>query len=283
MRRFFGAEGADYEWLFGLHALEHKACGGRADFDGLRCDGSANHAKLFQGGGDVGWRVAGDLKDGFKARSFPRAAKEAIIDWVLLAYVMDIYVPPPLTEATDLMGYREAGQVARNALRLLAEEPVTGHGDADPRQDVYFPLGLERHRVKVCRALKASAFLFRTPRQRRRWVRAMAMFGDETGCGLELLALRRTSGDRRQGSLADFAEVVYRLIRDGRLSPPRDLNLARMCGEVRVVARNYRQLIAELKADANAKLLREIAAARLPEEATLTGLFVGTEDLFRFV
>lgn len=42
-------------------------------------------------------------------------------------------------------------------VQVLAE--VEEVGDADPPQDVYFPLGLERHRVKVYRAMKSSAFV----------------------------------------------------------------------------------------------------------------------------
>jgi hypothetical protein len=73
VKRFFGVRGPDYDWLFGLHNLEHKKCGDPAvtSFDGLCCDGSANYIKLAKEGN--GWRVLD-----FKARSYNQEATRGL-------------------------------------------------------------------------------------------------------------------------------------------------------------------------------------------------------------
>jgi hypothetical protein len=77
------------------------------------------------------------------------------------------------------------------------------------------------------KAIKLSAFVFRTPEQRAKLAKQLVKFEDETGCGLELLAWRRTYQGRREGSLGDVAEAVYRLIREGKDNLGTALNLAK--------------------------------------------------------
>src|SRR5262245_23359491 len=73
VKRFFGVSGPEYDRLFGLHSLKHKETSkdGPVAFDGLCCDGASNYIKLL-------WDEAGRWKEAdFKARSFPRKAKDA--------------------------------------------------------------------------------------------------------------------------------------------------------------------------------------------------------------
>jgi hypothetical protein len=60
----------------------------------------------------------------------------------------------------------------------------------------------------------------------------MGKFADETSCGLELLALRRGTPERRMGSIADVAGAIYRLVRSGNFNPSKALNLTRPFEEV---------------------------------------------------
>jgi hypothetical protein len=276
-QRFFGVAGADYDWLFGLHRLEHKECGdpGRAAFDGLCCDGSGNYVKLLRDGG--GWEIAD-----FKARSFKREAKAVLGPWVVRACEGDRYDgPPPVTESPHLLTYKEACRGARKALDALEAPRSKAEREDDPVM-VYYPLGLEQRRVQAYKVIKRSAFLFRNPQQEEAFSRAMKKFADACGCGLEALALRRAGGGRRQGSLADVAEAVYRLIRAGELNPTRALNLTRSYIELERVRRTQYQELLNRKAGANERLVRAIDGRTMDDPATLTGLYVQRSDIVHF-
>jgi hypothetical protein len=152
VKRFFAVRGPDYDALFGMHSLEHKECGDtkKHSFDALACDGSANYIKLRRTA--EGWGLVGGLKDAFKARSLGARAKEAIVRWLVQAYSTDTYPgPPPITESPTLLAYKEAGQVARTALRTLRDERAARWMDMSA--EVYYPLGLERLRVKVYKVI----------------------------------------------------------------------------------------------------------------------------------
>jgi hypothetical protein len=196
-----------------MHALEHKECGdtGRTSFDGLCCDGSANYAQLLWRRG--GWEVA-DLK----ARSFRGEARQLLADWIVRVYSADDYDgPPPIVESAGLLKYDEAGRAARTALTDIRLQRAMRWLDEDEAPVVvYFPLGLERRRVQAYKVIKPSAFLFKRPQQREAFVRMMDKFAEQTSCGLELLALRRSSDERQHGSVADVAEALYRMIRGAR-------------------------------------------------------------------
>jgi hypothetical protein len=280
VKRFLGVAGPEYDALFGLHNLGHKEVGEpkRAAFDALCCDGSSNYIKLS--GDAAGWKPAGKLKDCFKARSIGPRAKEAVVGWMIQAYTADTYDgAPPVTESATLLAYKEAGQVARKALKALDGEKARQWPPAEAV--VYYPLGLERRRVSVYKVIKPSALLFRTPRQQAAWVKAMTKFGKATGCGLEALALRRGCEGRRQGSLADVASTVHRLIRSGAMNPTKVLNLTRLSGDLEEALAGYCQLIQARKETAELELIRQIDEAAMDEAATLTGLFVRQRDVYR--
>jgi hypothetical protein len=289
VRRFLGVGGPDYDALFGLHALEHKKCGdpGRTTFDGLCCDGSANYVKLLRDG--KGWKPAGELKDAFKARWFGAKAKEAVADWLVRAYAADAYHgPPPVAESATKLAFKEAGQVARDALKALDAERLarwaagSSRAEQPPPAAVYYPLGLERRRVMTYKLIKPSAFLFRHPRQQAAFVRAMGKFAQSTSCGLELLAPRRGCEGRRRGSIADVAEAVYRLIRRGVVNPTCALNLTRTFPEREEVQTGYHQEVQARKEAALVNLIRTLDEGAMDEAATLTGLFVRQRDVYRF-
>src|SRR5207253_541464 len=109
---------------------------------------------------------------------------------------------PPVTEDVDLLSFDQAGRLARRALAAGVPEVV-------------FPLRLAYRKVTAYRAVKDSTFVFDTPDQRAAVLKQVQQFEKRTGAGLELLALRRTYGGRRRGSLTDLAEELYRLIREG--------------------------------------------------------------------
>jgi hypothetical protein len=301
VKRFVGVDGPEYDELFGLHPLAHKECykGGPASFDALCCDGSANYVKLL--GDGAGWKAAGDLKDAFKARSFREKSKEALAPWLIRVYSSDCYDgPPPVTDSSKLLNYKEAGQKARVALRalekarqgrlpeLLPAQVYEASGLeqlrrlAGPWSLVYYPLGLEQGGVQVYKPIKDSAFLFRTPRQKAVWMRAMKKFTDSCSGGLEVLALRRGCKERRRGSIADVARAVYELIRAGVVNPCKALNLTRTFEELEKVKQDHHRLVLACKESARTRLIEMLDARAMDEEAKLTGLFISPEDICRF-
>jgi hypothetical protein len=171
-------------------------------------------------------------------------------------------------ESETLLKYHDAGRVARKALNT--DRPV-----------VYYPLGLERAVVQGYKVIKLSAFLFRDPRQRAAWERAFRKFEQATGCGPELLAVRRSAGDRRQGSIADVARAIYELIRRGELNPTKALNLTRLSDEVERACDGYREGIDARKREAADTLAERIDPRNMAPDAALTGLYVSAEDVFR--
>jgi hypothetical protein len=284
VKRFFGIEGLEYDWFFGLHKLEHKTCGEpeSASFDALCCDGSANYIKLVQDGAG-GWAPAGKLKDAFKARSFGEQAKADSLPWLIRAYSQDRYDgPPPIAEASNLMKYKDAGRAARTALRQLEREQPARWLDGQWLQAVvYFPLGVERRRPSAYKVLKLSAFLFQAPQQQAAYKRALEKFGKLTSCGLELLALRKGGKRRRHGSIADVATTVYRLIRSGEMNPTKALNLNRSSEEREEVNSTHHDVLQALKVILEEGLARTLNARKMDKTILLTGLYVDLTDLCR--
>jgi hypothetical protein len=129
--------------------------------------------------------------------------------------------------------------------------------------------------------VKASAFIFQTPSQRAAWAKAMEHFAEETGCGLEALALRRNSNRRRLGSVADIAAEIYRLVRAGEMTPSQLFNLSRSSDPLDHLRKTRPDEIRSRKAEALNELLLEVDAAGLTEAASLTGLFVVPGDFGR--
>jgi hypothetical protein len=274
VRQFFGVGGDDYDWLFGLHDLEHKRTGAAAAsaFDALCCDGSGNYLKLVRNG--MRWEVVE-----FKARSYKKEEKALLEPWILQTYVEDNYTgPPPITESTSLLSYKDAVRVGRLALRHL-EGQRSPEELAQDRQMIYFPLGLDQRKLQAYKVIKPSAFLCRTPEQRANVVRAMQKFADNHACGLEVLSLRRCRGGRRKGSLVDVAEALYQFIRGGGDNLTRALNLTRSFRELAAVRSGHTQSLLERQQAARERLYDAIDRRRLDEDTTmLTGLYVQTLD-----
>jgi hypothetical protein len=110
-------------------------------------------------------------------------------------------------------------------------------------------------------------------------VRAMQKFSESTGCGLELLSLRRESEGRRRGSVEDVAEIIYRLIRAGEENPTRALNLTRSFQERERVRQTHHTEIQRREEQMFATLVRMIDIRNLYEPTTLTGLYVQQFDI----
>lgn len=273
---FFGAAGPEYDKLFGLHDLEHKATGdlGTLAFDGLCCDGSGNYMKLVRDGD--GWKAVE-----FKARGYKTAAKRVLKPWIVQAYTTDTYeMPPPVTKSPTLLTYKDANRFTRKALEVL--EAGRSPEEAKERPVlVYYPLGLELPRVQAYKVIKPSGFLFKTPHQRGQFLKALDKFSDGCGCGLEVLALRRSGGGRERGSIVGVAEVLYKLIRASETNPTRALNLTRTFAGLERVRRTHHRRLRRLKDRVKAERIRSINEAILTDEECLTGMFMQKIDVIR--
>jgi hypothetical protein len=257
--KFFGVRGGDYQFLFGLHGLEHKRLPGSAGvaFDGLVCDGAANYAKLVTGDFED-WEVAD-----FKARSYRADDRRRLADWLLAACSADRYAgPPPAVESIRLLPYADAIAACRRIVR--------GAGR------VIVPLGMARPRVQSYRVIKPSQFVFQTARQRRRIEAEWAKFVEETACGLELLALRKQYG----GSLSAVACAVHELIRSGgdRLRP---LNTHRVTRGALARGPEHAERVRVRREELDRQFLASLVAARAPAAALATGLSLDRLDLVR--
>jgi len=263
VKRFFGVTDPEYDDLFGTHGLEHKKTGVSKSvaFDALACDGSGNYVKCTRTP-EGSWRV-----EDIAARAYGKESKKVLAGWLVGSYSKDQQAGlSPLAEDQELLSFKRAAQLARRALDagLLA---------------VYFPLGLANVKVGNYRALKASAFIFQTPEQRAAVLRQWQKFEDETGAGLEVLALRRSYGGRREGSLRDVAEAVYHMIREGRSNLGKELNLSKQTRVINEVARPRAAELERHKAEAGAGLFARIDVGRLEADALLTGFLVRAEDI----
>jgi hypothetical protein len=237
-RRFFGNEQDGFADLVDGHQLEHKRTGstGSVAFDALATDGCSNYLKASIDP-TRGWRV-----EEFAARSYGKESKSILKDWMVRTYSTDELTEiAPLTEDHVLLKHEEAMRKAGQALKAGIEA-------------VYVPLGLKSTRVANYKAIKASAFLFRTPEQRQAIVKQIKTFERRTGCGLELLTLRRTYADRRRGSLNDLAGEIEEAIRSGKHDLVKRLNMNRI-----------NELLAEISEDR----LGELAARRKAARDTL--------------
>ena len=212
---FFGLGEHDSHHPVLTHDLELKPVGhnGPTTFDALACDGAGNYAKCRYGDQDEIQVID------FKARAYGKESKRAIQGWLVGTYHTDeMKGLSPLVEDTQLLSLLRAAQKAQAALREGAAE-------------VCVPLGFEARRVLNYRAVKLSAFVFRTPEQRAAVLKQLQKFEDRTGCGLELLALRRTYSDRKQGSIAALVRRLEEFIRAGGTNLTRAFNLNKARGE----------------------------------------------------
>jgi hypothetical protein len=262
VKRFFGVSGPEYDNLLSTHALEHKRTGVSRSvaFDGLACDGSGNYLKCGRAP-DGGWTV-----EDFAARSYGKESKQALQGWVVRTYSADrLGELPPVTQDRELLSFLRACQRARRAL-----------DDGVP--EVVLPLGLEGRKVMNYRVIKASAFVFQTPDQRAALVKQMQRFEDRTGAGMEVLALRRAYKGRREGSLTDLAEIVYRLIREGEMNLTRALNLNKKYARLEAVAAERRRLLRAKRSAAEEALTAQIDARNLDLGDLPTACLLRPED-----
>src|SRR5262249_32437889 len=133
-------------------------------------------------------------------------------------------------------------------------------------------------RGRSYKTVKASAFLFETPEQRATVLKQLQKFEAETGAGLEVHALRRTYRERRQGSLADLAEVLYRLIRAGKSNLLKELNAYKRRSSLDVPASDLRDCIKDLRAQAQADLRQRIDTRNLPPSTLTTAILLTEQD-----
>jgi hypothetical protein len=259
VKAFFGVSGASYDKLFATHDLEHKATGDTDSiaFDGLACDGSANYIKCTRAPDGV-WEP-----QDFKARSYGHESKSKLQQWIVETYSTDtMHSLSPITTDRELLTWKQAVSKARQALEQGAEA-------------VYLPLGMSFARTLNYRAIRPSAFVFQSPKQRAAILKQFQKFEEKTGCGLEVLTLRRSYGGRRQGALVDLAEQLYRLIQAGDRDVTKKFNLTRSFEALEQISGERLGEIQMLRDYAAAELFQQIADPNVP-----TGLVIGPNTLF---
>ena len=259
VKRFFRVDGDEYERLFASHGLEHKETKGtdRPSFDAMTCDGSANYTKFL--------REDGEWTDHDCAmRAYRRDSKAELVPWILEAYRYDeMESLPPITRDEVLLKLEPAKQKANRAIR---------DGQIS---EVYLPLSLKVESVRVFKVLKPSAIIFRTPRQRKLVIRQLDKLQQATGCGLDLLVLRRPYGTHDR-SITAVAEEIYHYIQSGGRDLTKKFNLSaerlsKEEGQAKLVAKRQGKL-RELKEQADRELFERIDVALLDEDELLTGI-----------
>lgn len=209
----------------------------------MAVDGSGNYVKC-RSNGNGGWIV-----EEMTARSYRRASKDVLEEWIVQTYSQDrLTEPPPVTEDKELLKWKPARDWARKALEYGIPE-------------VAIPLGMAQKKVMSYKAIKPSAFVFQTPQQHEAFERALEKFQNRNGCGLEILALRRSYGDRRQGSLCDLAGDVLQLIRAGDHDFTGGLNLTRRFATLGEIAETRLDEIESRKQAAEQELFRAMEHA----------------------
>jgi hypothetical protein len=198
VRRYFELDESVLDRLI-LHQLEHKLTGttGSASLDAMACDGSANYVKLTASNGT--W----EARDS-KMRGYGGDSKNELVPWIIEMYSADEMCElPPVTVDHVLLKLKPASNAADRALSQCSI------------REVILPLGYSNDVVKAYCALKVSAFICRDPRQYRALQRQVERLQRETGCGLDLLALRRAQGEA-DGSLSGVARRLFEYINSGR-------------------------------------------------------------------
>ena len=232
------------------------------EFDSLACDGSANYIKCMLTPDGI-WEGRE-----FKARSFGRDSKSQLQEWITETYSTDTMRDlPPVTEDRELLTWDQAVSKAMTAVE-------------DGAEVVFLPLGMSFCRVLNYRAIKLSAFVFQTPKQRATVLKQVEKFEKMTGCGLELLTLRRSYGGRQQGSLKDLAEQLYTFIQEGGIDLTKKFNLTRRFSEREQISRFRRDDVQILKDQAESVLFEQITG--FPEDLNKmpTGLVISADNLF---
>jgi hypothetical protein len=258
---FFEVGGESYKTFFGKHELVHKTFqNGAAGFDALACDGSANHLKCRRSNHGE-WQTLE-----MKMRGYGPDSKEALRGWIVETYSNDrVTTMPPVTKDRNLLGLKEAQQKVRTALsRGLV--------------DVIFPLGVASSKIRCHRAIKLSAFLFQTPEQRRLIEKQVQKFERKTGCGLEVLALRRGYRGRSSASLREVTESIFAYIQAGGRDLTKHLHLKRPSRTLEETSEARRDQVARLRASAEEDLLAKIDAENIDPNFLLAAIHCTAAD-----
>lgn len=146
----------------------------------------------------------------------------------------------------------------------------------DGAESVYLPLGMPFCRVLNYRAIKLSAFVFQSPKQRATTLKHVQKFEQRTGCGLEALTLRRTY----RGSLNDLAEKLYRYIQDGGKDLTKDFNLTRPIAALKQVSKDRQTEMDVLRYQADCELSARIGASSDVLADAPTGFVINSDNLY---
>jgi hypothetical protein len=262
VQRFFGVSGEEYDAFFSTHGLEHKKTdvSKQVAFDALGCDGSGNYVK-WTAQAEGGWQL-----EKFAARSYRDDSKAVLKDWLFKTYSQDQLTQlPPITEETSLLSYKQASQKARKALDSGIPEVV-------------FPLGLDSQRFLNYRVIKPSAFVFGNPQQRAAILKQVQKFEDEYAAGLEMMALKRGYGKRKQGSISGVAEDLYGVIRQGAMNL-KGLNLQKVPDALEKMALQRRGVLEQKKINGVLNLQQRIDTRNLDPAKLSSAYLVTANDL----
>lgn len=237
--RFFQISDAALIDLLSMHQLSHKKPRGcdHPAFDALATDGSGNSIKCLRN------RSTGKIEVLESAiRGYGRESKALLEPWMVETYAADqLKEAPPLTSDESLLKLKPALQRIRKAAKAGLLPAM-------------LPLGFSARKILNYAIIKPSAYIFQNPQQESRFKRLIEKFREQTGCGLELIALRRGYGDRQQGSLADLAATIYEFIQNGGSDLSRTLHLSRLGTSLEEMARDRRDTLREQKHDAEIDL-----------------------------
>jgi len=263
VKSFFGVTD-EYDKVFGLHSLQFKEASSTGDvtFDALLCDGSGNYLKCSLNSQNQLEPVASAFR-GYRPESVAK-----LIPWLLRTYTTDRFTgPAPLILERGLLKLVDAKRQAKKALRQ-GMEPVL------------LPLGLPAYKLRDYRIFKPSAFVFQTPVQRRNFERQLDRFKRRTGCGLEVLALRRGYGDRRANSITDLAQAIYELIQNGKKDFSKALHWNRNFDGLAELSEKHRQLLHQLRHKATEwqRKCIQLADFSADHPAMLTGCHCRLQD-----
>ncbi|HEV3304177.1 MAG TPA: hypothetical protein VG055_31295 [Planctomycetaceae bacterium] len=263
---FFSLEEANVRRLL-VHQLEHKQTPGGTgpSFDGLLCDGGSNYAKLTVD--DDEW----ETRD-IKMQGYGAASKEALGLLLFQIYTQDrMERLTPITVDRHLLKLEPAKSVAK---RVLTESET---------DEVLLPLGVEYESIKAYKVLKPSAFVFQTPEQQAAIGRQLERLHQQTGCGLDLLALRRCHKRRSAGSLTAAARRIYDYIRIGGRDLVKTFNLRkdRLSPRLAEQVENRREERRRLRNKAERRLAAEITVSGITKPTLLTGILVRRRDVAR--
>jgi hypothetical protein len=259
-RRFFGVDEAAPGETFGLHDLEHKATPNRPSFDALACDGGNFYLKCSRSP-DGSW----DVHD-MSMRGHGPSSKEGLKGWILETYPADrMESLPPITQDRVFLKAGEAKERARRCLKGGVAAVV-------------MPLGHHDRKVLSYQAIRLSAFVCRDPKQWKALKRQFERLEHATGCGLEVLALRRGYRDRPARSLVAIASEIYDRIRAGERDLCKGMHLTRPSRAVEEATAGRRAEVERLRDEAWADLFDRIACeSRDPDSLTAAVLCTNPE------